>query len=110
MPLSVYKRPQDAHVFPARGRRVSLIVYARHRLGSLAGICFVLRTIQKRRKKAYPVGKNKTGKETKGKPMENAKDRVFILFVCCKVCNNPGTLYEKSLIGFTLWWFAQETA
>ena len=29
MPLSVYKRPQDAHVFPARGRQVSLLVYAR---------------------------------------------------------------------------------
>ena len=37
MPLSEYRRPQDARVFPARGRRVSLIVYARH-LGSLAGI------------------------------------------------------------------------
>ena len=35
--MSVYKRPQDAHVFPARGCRVSLIVYARHCLGSLAG-------------------------------------------------------------------------
>ena len=29
MPLSVYKRPQDDHVFPAHGRRVSFIVYAR---------------------------------------------------------------------------------